>query len=48
MMFSNLPNPSDMCGLGACHSAFRQVTGIDATLMTPHYSPHLAYLAIAI
>ena len=31
IMFSNVPDPSDTCGLGACHSAFRQVTGTGAT-----------------
>ena len=31
IMFSNLHNPSNMCGLGASHSAFRQVTGTDAS-----------------
>ena len=42
-MFSNLHNPSDMCGLGASHSAFRHVTGSDASrplvmlhIMIPH------------
>ena len=48
-MFSNLHNPSNMCGLGASHSAFRQVTGTDASRplrhVTSHDSLHLVYLA---